>query len=126
MHWHQKNIEEVIEELGSSLQGISEANAQNLLLEHGPNELTEKKKKTLFMMFLDQFKDFMILVLIAAAIIAGVIGELSATIAIIVIVVLNAALGFIQEYRAEKAIAALKKMASPTAPVVRNGTTTNI
>ena len=45
MHWHQKNIEEVIEELGSSLQGISAANAQKLLLEHGPNELTEKKKK---------------------------------------------------------------------------------
>ncbi|OIP64499.1 MAG: ATPase [Nitrospirae bacterium CG_4_9_14_3_um_filter_53_35] len=121
MRWHQKNIEDVMAELGSSLQGISAAHAQKLLLEHGPNELTEKKKKTPFMMFLDQFKDFMILVLIAAAFISGFIGEVSDTIAIIVIVVLNAAVGFIQEYRAEKAMTALKKMAAPSATVMRNG-----
>jgi Ca2+-transporting ATPase len=121
MRWHQKKIEEVIEELGSSLQGLSQADAQKRFLEHGPNELTEKKKKTPFMMFLDQFKDFMILVLIAAALISGFIGEASDTIAIIVIVVLNAAVGFIQEYRAEKAMAALKKMAAPSAAVLRNG-----
>jgi len=66
MHWHQKNIEEVIGELGSSLQGLSEEEARNRLIKHGPNELTEKKKKSPYMMFLDQFKDFMILVLIAA------------------------------------------------------------
>jgi Ca2+-transporting ATPase len=121
MRWHQKNIEEVIEELGSSLQGLSQADAQKRFLEHGPNELTEKKKKTPFMMFLDQFKDFMILVLIAAALISGFIGEVSDTIAIIVIVALNAAVGFIQEYRAEKAMAALKKMTAPSATVMRNG-----
>src|SRR4030043_146706 len=126
MHWHQKNIEEVIEELGASLQGISEANAQNLLLEHGPNELTEKRKKTLFMMFLDQFKDFMILVLIAAAIISGVIGDVSDTAAIIVIVALNAVIGFVQEYRAEKAMALLKKMAAQHALVIRDGNLVNI
>ena len=126
MHWHQKNIEEVIEELGSSLQGISVANAQKLLLEHGPNELTEKKRKTVFMMFLDQFKDFMILVLIAAAIIAGVIGDASDTIAIIVIVVLNAVIGFVQEYRAEKAMALLRKMAAHYALVIRDGNPVNI
>jgi Ca2+-transporting ATPase len=89
--------------------------------EYGFNELKEKKKKTPFMMFLDQFKDFMILVLIAAAIIAGFIGDLSDTIAIVVIVALNAVIGFIQEYRAEKAMAALKKMAAPTTTVIRNG-----
>ena len=72
-------------------------------------------------MFLDQFKDFMILVLIAAAVVAGVIGEPSDTIAIAVIVVLNAVLGFVQEYRAEKAMAALKKMAAPSATVIRDG-----
>jgi P-type Ca2+ transporter type 2C len=126
MHWHQKNIEEVVQELGSSLQGISVANAQKLLLEHGPNELTEKKRKTLFMMFLDQFKDFMILVLIAAAIIAGVIGDASDTIAIIVIVVLNAVIGFVQEYRAEKAMALLRKMAAHYALVIRDGNPVNI
>ncbi len=72
-------------------------------------------------MFLDQFKDFMILVLIAAAVVAGVIGEPSDTIAIAVIVLLNAVLGFVQEYRAEKAMAALKKMAAPSATVIRDG-----
>ena len=73
------------------------------------------------MMFLGQFKDFMIIVLIAAAVISGFIGELSDSIAIIVIVILNAVIGFIQEYRAEKAMAALKKMAAPSATAIRNG-----
>lgn len=72
------------------------------------------------MMFLDQFRDFMVLVLIAAALISGFIGELSDTLAIIVIVILNAAIGFIQEYRAEKAITALKKMAALYATVLRD------
>ncbi|MEK7822762.1 MAG: cation-transporting P-type ATPase, partial [Nitrospirota bacterium] len=121
MRWHQKNINEVIDELKSSLQGISSEEAVRRLGEYGPNELKEKAKKTLFMMFLGQFKDFMIIVLIAAAVISGFIGELSDSIAIIVIVILNAVIGFIQEYRAEKAMAALKKMAAPSATAIRNG-----
>ena len=121
MHWHQKTVEDVIEELNTSLKGLSSEETQKRLLEYGPNELKEKQKKTPLMMFLDQFSDFMILVLIAAALISGFIGELSDTIAIIVIVVLNAIVGFIQEYRAEKAMAALKKMAAPSATVMRNG-----
>ena len=72
-------------------------------------------------MFLDQFRDFMILVLIAAAIVSGIIGEASDTIAIIVILVLNAVLGFTQEYRADRAMAALKKMAAVHATVLRGG-----
>lgn len=126
MFWHQKTVEDVISELKSSLDGISADEAQKRLLEYGLNELKEKKKKTPFMMFLDQFKDFMILVLIAAAVISGFIGELSDTIAIIVIIVLNAVVGFIQEYRAEKAMAALKKMTAPTATVIRDGIPSNI
>ena len=120
MHWHQKEIHTVIEELSSSLQGLSSPEAQKRLAQYGPNELKEKKKKSGFMMFLDQFKDFMILVLIAAALISGIIGEPSDTIAIIVIVVLNAVIGFIQEFRAEKAMAALKKMAASHAVVFRD------
>jgi len=121
MRWHQAEVREIMEELGSSVQGLSSEEALKRYGEYGPNELKEKKKKTLFMILLDQFKDFMILVLIAAAVIAGFIGELSDTIAIIVIVVLNALIGFIQEYRAEKAMAALKKMSAPSATVVREG-----
>jgi len=120
MRWHQKTVEDVFEELNTSLKGIASEEAEKRLLEYGPNELKEKAKKTPFMMFLDQFRDFMILILIAAALISGFIGELSDTIAIIVIVVLNAVVGFIQEYRAEKAMAALKKMAAPLATVMRN------
>ncbi|OGP50121.1 MAG: ATPase [Deltaproteobacteria bacterium RBG_13_43_22] len=120
MRWHQKEINTVIEDLDSSLRGLSSEEAQKRLEEYGPNELKEEKKKTWLVMFLDQFKDFMILVLMAAAFISGIIGELSDTIAIVVIVVLNAVIGFIQEYRAEKAMAALKKMAASHAVVLRD------
>jgi Ca2+-transporting ATPase len=120
MSWHQRTVDDAIGELNTSFNGISSEEAQKRLLQYGPNELGEKQRKTALMMFLDQFRDFMILVLVAAALISGFIGELSDTIAIIVIVVLNAVVGFIQEYRAEKAMAALKKMAAPSATVMRN------
>ena len=126
MRWHQKETKDILDDLQSSSKGLSSEEAQKRLLEYGPNELKEKEKRTLFMMFLDQFKDFMILVLIAAAIISGIIGELVDTIAIIVIVVLNAVIGFVQEYRAEKAMAALKKMAAQIATVIRDGKPANI
>ncbi|PKN13846.1 MAG: ATPase [Deltaproteobacteria bacterium HGW-Deltaproteobacteria-4] len=126
MHWHQKEIKEIIAELGALPQGLTTEEAARRLLEHGPNELIEKKKKTLAMMLVDQFRDFMILVLIAAAIISGVIGEATDTIAIIVIVLLNAVIGFVQEYRAEKAMALLKKMSEHSALVLRDGTPTTV
>src|SRR3989344_2203677 len=126
MRWHQKEVNDVIRDLNTSPQGLSSEEAKKLLYEYGPNELKEGKKKTLFWMFLDQFKDFMIIVLIAAAVIAGALGEVADTIAIVVIVVLNAVIGFVQEYRAEKAMEALKMMAAPTATVLRDGHTSNI
>ncbi|MBN1381257.1 MAG: cation-translocating P-type ATPase [Deltaproteobacteria bacterium] len=121
-HWHQKTVEEVFQEIGSGPAGLSHEEAADRLRRYGPNALIEKKKKSPVMMFLDQFKDFMIIVLIAAAVISGVIGELSDTIAIVVIVILNAVIGFVQEYRAEKAMEALKKMAAANAVVLRDGT----
>lgn len=126
MRWHQKRSEDIIDETGSSAAGLSAAEAAKRLQEYGPNELMEKKKKTLLMMFLDQFKDFMILVLIAAAVISGIVGDPEDTIAIIVIVLLNAVIGFVQEYRAEKAMSALKKMSAPSATVIRDGMPSNI
>ncbi len=126
MHWHQQTAEEVIDKLNTGLRGLSSEEAEKRLLEHGPNELKEKEKRTALMMFLDQFKDFMILILIAAAVISGIVGDPEDTIAIIVIVLLNAVIGFVQEYRAEKAMAALKKMAAHTALVVRAGEHENI
>jgi len=121
MSWHLKDYETAIEELGSSQKGLTNEEAEKRLAEYGPNALEEKKKRTVFAMFLDQFKDFMIIVLIAAAVISGLLGDAADTIAIVVIVVLNAVIGFVQEYRAEKALAALKKMSAPSATVVRGG-----
>ncbi len=121
MVWHQLDPEKVVKKLESSENGLSFTEAGRRLEQYGPNELIEKERKSLWMMFLDQFRDFMILVLIAAAIVAGVVGEPADTIAIAVIVLLNAVLGFVQEYRAEKAMAALKKLASPSATVIREG-----
>ncbi len=121
MNWHQQKTDEAMQKLGSSAQGLSAEEVRTRLLEHGPNELTESARKRVFMMFLDQFKDFMILVLIAAAVISGIIGDASDTIAIIVIVALNAVIGFVQEYRAEKAMQLLMKMSAHSALVIRDG-----
>src|SRR4030042_4839481 len=121
MAGHQKEIKEVFEELNSSPKGLACEEAEKRFDQYGPNALIEKKQKTFFRMFIDQFSDFMILVLIGAAVISGVVGELSDTIAIVVIVILNAVIGFVQEYRAEKAMAALKKMAASAATVLRDG-----
>jgi Ca2+-transporting ATPase len=126
MQWHSRKAEDVMTKLGSSPQGLAAGDAQTRLQEHGPNELTEKPPKTLFMMLLDQFRDFMILVLIAAAVISGIIGEAADTIAIIVIVALNAIIGFVQEYRAEQAMAMLRKMSGQTAIALRDGSPASI
>jgi len=119
--FHQQTAQESLASLKSSLKGITGVDALARLQQYGPNELIEKTRKTPLMMLLGQFTDFMIMVLIAAAIVSGVIGEPSDTIAIIVILLLNAVLGFTQEYRAEKAMDALKKMSSANALVLRDG-----
>jgi len=124
--FYQKEVDDVLNLMRSGRTGISNAEANKRLTEFGPNELQEKKKRTILLMLLDQFKDFMILILIGAAIIAGILGEASDTIAIVVIVVINAVIGFVQEYRAEKAMEALKKMAGSSATVLREGTPTTV
>ncbi len=126
MDWHCKSIEDTFQTLGSSKQGLSIEEVRNRLLSYGPNKIKEVKKRTVLGMVLDQFKDFMILVLIAAAIVSGIIGEPKDTVAILVIVILNAVIGFVQEYRAEKAIEALKMMAAQVATVIRDGEPTSI
>ncbi len=126
-NWWHLDTQEIVNSLSTNLdKGLTQAEAKSRLDKFGPNQLKEKKKKTPFMMFLDQFKDFMILVLIAAGVVSGIVGEPKDTIAIIIIVVLNAIIGFVQEYRAEKAMAALKMMAAPVATVLRDGMPANI
>lgn len=121
MNFHQKDLNAVFSELNTSEKGLSGEEAAKRLDEYGLNELAEKRKKTPLGIFIHQFKDFMILVLIVAAIISGIAGDLTDTIIILIIVVLNAIIGFIQEYRAENAMEALKKMAMIQAHVIRNG-----
>ncbi len=123
---HTRTIDDTYALLRTGPNGLDEGEAAHRLREHGPNELAEGKKRTPLGILLAQFADVMILILLAAALISGIIGDLSDTIVILVIVVLNALVGFLQEYRAEKAMAALKQMASANATVRRNGSTATI
>ncbi|MBF8297812.1 MAG: ATPase, partial [candidate division NC10 bacterium] len=114
-------VDAVERALKTSMRGLSGVEAQRRLATHGPNVLVEGKRRTSLEMFFDQFRDFMIIVLLAAAVVSGLIGEAKDTIAIMAIVILNAVIGFVQEYRAEQAMEALKAMAAPAAVVLRNG-----
>ena len=126
MNWHQLSIPETFDKLGSSDKGLTAISAEQKLQEIGPNELVEGKKKSLIAMLLSQFKDVMILILLGAAVVAGIVGDLADTIVILIIVVLNALLGFVQEYRADKAMQALKKMADTHTNVLRDGNSISI
>ncbi|RYZ55792.1 MAG: ATPase, partial [Chitinophagaceae bacterium] len=121
MNWHNLSTEDVLQKTGSSLNGLTEETVTKKREEFGYNRLEGKKKKPAWLLFANQFTDFMILVLIAAAIISGIAGDTVDTVIILVIVVLNAIIGFVQEYRAEKAMEALKKMATPQSTVLRDG-----
>ena len=121
MNWYRSTVEQVLTETQSKPEGLSSAEAGKRLQQYGANELEEARKKSMIMIFLLQFKDVMILILLAAAIISGIIGDLTDTIVILVIVVLNAIIGFIQEYRAEKAMQALKQMSVVQVTVLRDG-----
>lgn len=121
MNWHLLPLSEITQLLNTSPNGIDTISASQRLKECGNNLIEDTKKKTVFKMFLEQFTDFMILILLAAAVISGFLGDITDTIIILAIVVLNAFVGFIQEFRAEKAMEALKKMASSNARIVREG-----
>ena len=129
MLFHHQQIDAVANALNTDLtSGLTDSEANDRLIKYGPNKLKEKKKKTNLQRFLEQFKDVMILILLAAAIISFVIaivekdpGELFEPILILLIVVINAVMGVVQESKAEKALEALKSLSSPHARVIRNG-----
>ena len=120
MDYHLVPVEEVAHSLGTTPAGLTAVTAQQRLAEHGPNQIADAHRKSVGQLLLRQFTDMMILVLIAAAILAGVVGQMKSTYVILAIVLLNALVGFIQEYRAEKAMAALTKMAASQAQVLRD------
>lgn len=121
MNWHLLPLSEIERLLNTTPSGIDSVTASQLLVEHGKNQLEKKKKKTILQMLLQQLLDFMILILVAAALISGILGDIIDTLIILAIIVINTAVGVIQEYRAQKAMEALKKMASGIAQVVREG-----
>jgi P-type Ca2+ transporter type 2C len=124
--WHQRSVEETVVALGVTTGGLSTADAARRLAEHGRNELAEGKAISARAIFLGQFKSLIVWILFVAGVISGVLGEWVDAIAILAIVVLNAVIGFYQEFSAEKSIAALRKMTAPRAKVVRDGNVTAV
>jgi P-type Ca2+ transporter type 2C len=122
LNWYNKSINAVSQELQVDVpNGLSTDEVSKRLDKYGANELKEKEKESLLSRILNQFKDFLVLILIGASIVSGVVGEISDAIVIVAIVIVNAVLGVVQEGKAEQALAALKKMSSPNAKVLRNG-----
>jgi len=124
--WHSQSAEEVLAQLASTSGGLSSHEAAQRLSTNGLNELKEGKSISPLQIFLGQFKSLIIWILIAAGVISGLLGERVDAIAILAIVILNAVIGFYQEFKAEKSIAALKKLTAPQASVRRDGQVTSI
>ncbi len=125
--WHRLEAAEVAARLDTEPRtGLANGEAGRRLEAHGANELAEGERRSPWLMLAGQFTDFMIVVLLVAAVIAGVVGELQDSIAIVVIVILNAVIGFIQEYRAERTMAALRRLGAPHARVIRDGQVTDV
>lgn len=118
--WHCTASDDVLKRVASRESGLLTFDASQRMQRDGRNAIIEGKARSIPAMFFDQFKDAMIIVLLGAAVISGLIGDVVDTLVVIAILVLNAVIGFIQEYRAERAIAALKKMAALNARVLRD------
>jgi len=121
MKWKKLSVDETLKTLNSSINGLSSSEAQKRLLEHGKNELIEEKKAGPIQIFFGQFKDILILILLIAAVAAYFVGDSLDAIVILIVVIINAVVGFIQEYRAEKAMEKLKGLISTEAVVLRDG-----
>lgn len=126
MKWEQMEIEEVLKELSTSKDGLSSEEAKKRLLKYGENELVEEKKEGPLRLFLNQFMDVLIILLIVAALVSYFIGDLLDSTVILFVVVVNAIIGFMQEYRAEKAMEKLKSLIATEAIVIRDGETKKI
>ena len=121
-HWHAQTSAQVLESFQTtSARGLTAETASQRLEQYGLNELVEAKRTTIWQMLWQQFNNFVVILLIVAAIVSAILGDYPEAAAIMAIVVLNAIMGVIQEYNAERSLAALKKLAAPEAHVVRDG-----
>ncbi len=119
--WHKESVEQVMAQLGSTADGLSALDAAERLVANGPNELKEGKSISAFQILLAQFRSLIVWILVGASLVSGLLGERMDCVAILAIVVLNAAIGFYQEFRAERSIAALRRLTAPQAKVRRDG-----
>lgn len=121
-NWYHLNIDEVLSQFNSTAnRGLSKSEASRRLMEHGPNELQAARRISPWAILFEQFKNILVLILLIAVVLSAFLGHSIEAIAIAVILLFAVLLGFVQEYRAERAIEALKRMAAPTAIVIRDG-----
>lgn len=121
MNPYQMKKEDVLKMLGTDENGLTQNQAKENQKKYGKNELAEGKKKNPFLLFLEQYKDFLVIILIIAAIISGVLGDIESAIVIFVVITINAILGTVQHIKAEQSLDSLKEMSAPTAKVIRDG-----
>lgn len=119
--WYQMSGKDVLEKMGVTTEGLSSEQAEKLLTQHGQNKLEEGKRKTVLQVFLSQFADLLVIILIIAAIISMFSGNIESTIVIFAVIIMNAVLGTAQHVKAEKSLESLKSLSSPTAKVIRDG-----
>ena len=122
-NWYEKTAQQTLDELSVSAQGLSAEEAARRLEQHGENKLTEGKKKSALQVFAEQFKDLLVIILVAAALISLASGQGESTLVIFAVLLLNAVLGTVQYLKAEKSLESLKAMSAPTAKVLRGGET---
>ncbi|MDB5084482.1 MAG: ATPase, partial [Bacilli bacterium] len=120
-NWHTMDVDECLEQLNTSPSGLTEEDVSSRQSTDGKNELLVAEHVSWLTLFLNQFKDFMVLVLLAATLISGLLGEYTDAITIIAIIFVNGVLGFLQEVRAERSLASLKQLTAPMAAVLRDG-----
>lgn len=121
-NWYQKSAKEALAHFDVTTDGLSSEKAKELLKQNGENKLAEGKKKTVLQVFLSQFADLLVIILIIAALISMFSGNIESTIVIFAVIILNAILGTVQHVKAEKSLESLKSLSSPSAKVIRDGT----
>ncbi|OUO98809.1 calcium-translocating P-type ATPase, PMCA-type [Drancourtella sp. An210] len=124
--YYQMETDEVKKQVNGSLEPLTDAEIRAHQEKYGPNELQEEKKKSVAMIFLEQYKDFLVIILIVSAIISGFMGNMESAIVILIVITINAILGTVQTIKAEKSLNSLKKLSGPEAKVLRNGAVTHI
>ncbi len=125
-NYYQLSGEEALKEINGSTEPLTEEQIRANQEKYGPNELAEGKKKTVLQIFLEQYKDFLVIILIIAAIVSGVVGDVEAAVVILVVITMNAVLGTVQTIKAEQSLESLKKLSGPEAKVLRGGNVVQI